>query len=124
MEFTANERKIAIEVLLNIALGSKAGCFAIEARANRAFLKSTSAITFTNEEMEVKYLDHKRPLYLAASINQILIKRAFVDMGALVKLVPTCTLEGAGISKSKIQGFPIDVMGLGGRGVYGTYSYG
>ena len=43
--------------------------------------------------MKVGYPDHKRPLYLAASINQILIKRALVDIGASVNLIPLNTLQ-------------------------------
>ena len=68
--------------------------------------------------MEVGYPDHRRPLYLIASINQILIKRALVDIGASVNLIPLSTLQAAGISKRKIQGCPMEVTGFGGRGEY------
>ena len=47
-------------------------------------MQESSEITFSDEDMEVGYLDHRRPLYLAASINQIPIKRALVDTGAFV----------------------------------------
>ena len=62
--------------------------------------------------------DHKRPLYLAASINQIPIKRALVDTGASVNLIPLSTLQAVGISKRKIQGCPMEVTGFGERGEY------
>ena len=68
--------------------------------------------------MEVGYLDHRRPLYLAASINQIPIKRALVDIGALVNLIPLSMLQVAGILEGKIQGCPMEVIGFGGRGEY------
>ena len=48
--------------------------------------------------MEVGYLDHRRPFYLVTSINQILIKRALVDIGASVNLIPLSTLQVARIS--------------------------
>ena len=66
------------------------------------------------------YLDHRRPLYLAASINQIPIKRDLVDIDASVNLIPLGTLQAAGISESKIQGWPIEVIGFEGRGEYTT----
>ena len=64
------------------------------------------------------YLDHKRPFYLAASINQIPIKKALVDIGASVNLIPLSTLQAAGISERKIQGCLMEVTGFGGRGEY------
>ena len=64
------------------------------------------------------YPDHRRPLYLAASINQISIKRAFVDTGAFVNLIPLSTLKAVGISERKIQGCPMEVIGFEGRGEY------
>ena len=68
--------------------------------------------------MEVGYLDHRRPLYLEASINQILIKRALVDTSASVNLIPLSTLQAVGISERKIQGCPIEVTRFSGRGEY------
>ena len=59
-------------------------------------------ITFIDEDMEVGYPDHRRPLYLAASINQIPIKRALVDTGACVNLIPLSILQATGISERKI----------------------
>ena len=70
--------------------------------------------------MEVGHPDHRRTLYLAASINQFPIKRALVDTGASVNLIPLSTLQVAGISKRKIQECQIEVTGFGGRGEYTT----
>ena len=68
--------------------------------------------------MEVGYPDHRRPFYLAASINQIPIKKALVDTSASVNLIPLSTLQAVGISERKIQGCPMEVIGFGGRGEY------
>ena len=64
------------------------------------------------------YPDHRRPLYLAASINQIPIKRALVDTDAFVNLIPLSTLQAVGISERKIQGCLMEVTGFDGRGEY------
>ena len=68
--------------------------------------------------MEVGYPDHKKPFYLTASINQISIKRALVNTGASVNLIPLSTLQAAGILERKIQGCPMEVIGFGKRGKY------
>ena len=64
------------------------------------------------------YPDHRRPLYLAASINQIPIKRALVDIGASINLIPLNTLQAIGISERKIQGCPMEVTRFDRRGEY------
>ena len=68
----------------------------------------------------MEHPDHKRLLYLAASINQIPIKRALVDTGVSVNLIPLSTLHAAGISERKIQECLMEVTGFGGRGKYTT----
>ena len=45
--------------------------FAIETHTSRAFLETTNIITFMVEDMEVKYLDHRRLLYLTSTINGV-----------------------------------------------------
>ena len=85
---------------------------------DRVLLQKSTKITFSNEDMEVGYPDHRRPLYLAASINQIPIKRALVDTGASINLIPLSTLQAAGISERKIQRCPMEVTGFGGRVEY------
>ena len=96
------ERKIAIEALVSIASRAGIECLSAEVTDDRALLQESSEITFSNEEMEVGYPDHRRPLYLAASINQIPIKKALVNIGASVNLIPLSTLQAVGISERKI----------------------
>ena len=78
---------------MSIASGAGVECLSAEIQDDRALLHESTEITFSNEDMEVGHLDHKRPLYLAASINQIPIKRALVDTGASVNLIPLSTLQ-------------------------------
>jgi len=53
---------------------------------------------------------------LAASINQVLIKRALVNTGASVNLIPLGTLQAAEISERKIQGCPMELTRFRIRG--------
>ena len=93
------ERKIATKALVSIASGAGVECLSAETPEDRALLQESTKITFSDEDMEVGYPDHKRPLYLAASINQIPIKKTLVDTGASVNLIPLSTLQAVGISE-------------------------
>ena len=117
---TTKERKIATEALVSIAFGAEVECLSVEIPEDRALLQESIEIMFSDEDMEVGYLDHSRPLYLAASINQIFIMRALVDTSASVNIIPLSTLQAIRISERKIQGCPMEVTGFGGRGEYTT----
>ena len=69
MGLTVNERRIATEALMSIASGVGVECLLEGTRADKPFLQDMNKITFSDEDMEVGYSDHRRPLYLAASIN-------------------------------------------------------
>ena len=99
---TTMERKIVIEALVSIASGARVEYLSAEVIDDRALLQESTEITFSNEDMEVGYLDHKRPLYLAASVNQIPIKRALAYTSTFVNLIPLSTLQAAGILERKI----------------------
>lgn len=86
---------MAMEALVSIALGAGIEFLVVEAKVNKSFLQDTNEITFSDEDMEVGYSDHNRPLYLAASINQIPIKRALVDIDTSMNLIPLSMLQAA-----------------------------
>ena len=56
-----------------MSIASEAGveCLIAKIPDNRALLQESTEITFSNEDMEMGYSDHRRPLYLAASINHL-----------------------------------------------------
>ena len=118
MGLTAKERNIATNALVSIAFGAGVECLAAKIPDDRALLQESTEITFSDDDMEVGYPDHIRSLYLAVSINQIPIKRALVDTGAYVNLIPLGTLQAVEILERKIQGCPMKVIGFGGRGEY------
>ena len=69
--FNEEARKAATEALVSIASDSGTHCLTVEAHASRAFLETTNAITFTDEDMEVQHPDHSRLLYVAARIYDV-----------------------------------------------------
>ncbi len=68
---------------------------------------------FTNEDMDVQYLDHQRPLYLSTMINEVQVRRALVNTRSCINLIPLSTLQAVKISQKKIQGVPMEVKGFG-----------
>ena len=99
---------------MRIAVDLGVECFTVESHANRAYLETTNAITFTNEDMEVEHPDHRRPFYLMATINGIQIRRALVDIRASLNLITLSTLEAVGITGRRILGAPVEITGFGG----------
>ena len=112
--FGPEARNAATEALITIAAESGATCFTAEAHASRAFLETTNAITFTDEDMEVQYLDHRRPLYLSAVVKDVQVRRALVDTDSCLNLIPLSILQAANVSQQKIQGSSMEVIGFGG----------
>uniref|UniRef100_A0A2N9GEB7 RNA-directed DNA polymerase n=1 Tax=Fagus sylvatica TaxID=28930 RepID=A0A2N9GEB7_FAGSY len=112
--FGPEARNAATEALITIAAESGATCFTAEAHASRAFLETTNAITFTDEDMEVQYPDHRRSLYLSAVIKDVQVRRALVDTGSCLNLIPLSTLQAVNLPQQKIQGSPMEVTGFGG----------
>ena len=99
---------------MSIAVDSGMECFTAESHANRAFIETTNAITFTDEDMEVEHPDHHWPLYLMATINGVQVRRALVDTGASLNLIALSTLEAIDLVDRRILGAPMEITGFGG----------
>ena len=111
---TPEDRTVATEAIIGIASSSESHCFTTEAHASQTFLEMINAVTFINEDMEVQYIDHKRPLYVSTMINEVHVRRALVNISSSLNVIPLSTLVVAGISRRKIQGLPMEIIGFGG----------
>uniref|UniRef100_A0A2N9HYM4 Integrase catalytic domain-containing protein n=1 Tax=Fagus sylvatica TaxID=28930 RepID=A0A2N9HYM4_FAGSY len=52
------------------------------------------------------------------TINEVQVRRALVDTGSCINLIPLSTIQAAEISQKKIQGAPMEIKGFGGVGEY------
>ena len=102
-------RKAETEAQVSISSDSRTHYLTVKAHASRAFLETTNAITFIDEDMEVQYPDHSRPLYVATWINDVHIRRALVDIDASLNLVPASTLQAAEIPLNRVIGTSVEV---------------
>ena len=105
---------MATKSLMSIVAEWGMECFTIESHANRAYLETINAITFTDEDMEVEHSDHRRPLYLMATKNGVQIKRVLVDTRASLNLIALSTLEAIDLTGRRILGAPMEITGFGG----------
>ena len=87
LRFGPKVRWIATESLMSIAADSGGECLTVESHASRAYLETTNAITFIDENMEIEYLDHRRPLYLLATINGVQIWKALINTRVSLNLI-------------------------------------
>ena len=110
--FGPEAKMVAIESLMSIAANSGMECFTVESHASQAFLETTNAITFIDEDMEVEHPDHHRPLYLMATINCVQIRRALVDTGASLNLIALSTLEAVALVDRRILGASMEIIGF------------
>ncbi|CAL8169055.1 unnamed protein product [Prunus armeniaca] len=67
LSFGPQAREAAAVALMNISAESDPHCFT--AQPQRSFLGNDNAIFFTDEDMEVPYPDHRRPLYLEGEVT-------------------------------------------------------
>ena len=95
--FRIQARTATIEALMKISAEYELQCYANKVAAARAFLENTNSITFTDEDMEVTYFNHRQPLYLEAWINDVHIRRALFDTGSSINIVPLAVLTAAKI---------------------------
>ncbi|KAL0010848.1 hypothetical protein SO802_005956 [Lithocarpus litseifolius] len=103
--FGPEARRIVTESFMSIVVDTGVECFTIKSHASRAFLETTNTITFTDEDLEVEYPEHQKPLHLTATINGVQIKRELVDIRALLNLISLSTLETVGMSGKRILGW-------------------
>ena len=105
---------MATKSLMSITIDLRMECFTVESHASRVYLETSNSITFTNEEMKIEHPDHRRPLYLMATINGVQIRRVLVDIGVSLNLIILRTLEAVGLTGKRILRAPMEITGFGG----------
>ena len=105
---------MATKSLMSITIDLRMECFTVESHASRVYLETSNSITFTNEEMKIEHPDHRRPLYLMATINGVQIRRALVDIGVSLNLIILRTLEAVGLTGKRILRALMEITGFGG----------
>ncbi|OVA03740.1 hypothetical protein BVC80_1199g22 [Macleaya cordata] len=116
LEFTENQRYEACMALTTISMGIQPNCTEEVAvtHSGRNRRQPASVITFSDADM-APGVDHLRPLYLPAKIQGMLLKRAFIDTGASLNLVPLNIIETLRVPAKHVIRMPTTVYGFGGH---------
>uniref|UniRef100_A0A2N9G4I2 Integrase catalytic domain-containing protein n=1 Tax=Fagus sylvatica TaxID=28930 RepID=A0A2N9G4I2_FAGSY len=102
----------------NLRFRSLFNLLGLNPEARTAATKAIMAIAADSRAHCFTYPDHRRPLYLSATINEVQVRRALVDTSSYINLIPLSTIQTAEISRKKIQGEPMEIKGFGGVGEY------
>ncbi|OVA02093.1 hypothetical protein BVC80_1261g7 [Macleaya cordata] len=115
LEFTENQWYEACMALTTISMGVKPSCTEEVAvtYSGRNRRQPASVITFSNADMAPD-VDHLRPLYLPAKIQGMMLKRAFIDTGASLNLVPLNIIKALRVPAKHVIRMPTTVYGFGG----------
>ncbi|KAK9951371.1 hypothetical protein M0R45_006818 [Rubus argutus] len=112
LEYGPQARQAAAEALMRVSEEYRPQCFTAEVERTMSMLENDNAIIFTNTDMGVPYPDHRRPLYLEAQINDVFVRRALVDTGSSLNIVPLYVLKAAGIPQSRIVKSEMKISGF------------
>lgn len=65
-------------------------------------MENNNVIVFNDEDIEVAFPDHRRPLYLEEQINNVFIRQALVDTSSSVNILPLVVFTAASIPTLRI----------------------
>jgi hypothetical protein len=113
MGFTPNARFLMTKAIMAIAQEGHEACAAEGGSLPRTIKDELGAITFSEADRKVLH-PHNRPLYVTARVNGVELKRAFMDGGASINIMPMSTLLKVGIPEERIVKSLIGITGFQG----------
>ncbi len=96
LKFRSEAKEAAAKALVNIAKQYGGACYMAGGSLKRTAKAHEGAIILTPDH-SFKGGSHNRPLYLEANVNSLSVKRARVDNGSSVNLMPLSTFKAAKI---------------------------
>ena len=67
-----------------------------------AYQEAKDLVTFSNKDLVNQVVDGDKPLYVTAFLEASRIKRALVDTGASINILPLTTFDALGIMRERI----------------------
>jgi hypothetical protein len=97
--FTAAARTEITRSIVNIAEAHQQACMAMDGSVPRTIREGANSITFSDADRRVTF-SHNRPLYVTALIKGVELRRAFLDGGASINIMPLATFKKLGIPEN------------------------
>ena len=67
-----------------------------------AYQEAKDSVTFSNKDLVNQVVDGDKPLYVTAFLGASRIKRALVDTGASINILPLPTFDALGVMRERI----------------------
>lgn len=112
--FTPNVRVEMTRAILALANKSQEACVVEGGSVARTIREDSNAISFSDADRRVPF-PHNRPLFVTAYINGMELKRAFLDGGASINIMPLETLKRLNIPEPRIIKSLVGIVGFGGE---------
>ena len=77
-----------------------------------AYQEAKNSITFSNKDLVNQVVDSNKPLYVTAFLGASRIKRALIDTGASISILPLPTFDALGILRERIIPESMEVVGI------------
>ncbi|KAB2600463.1 Retrovirus-related Pol polyprotein from transposon 17.6 [Pyrus ussuriensis x Pyrus communis] len=105
LEYDPKARITTVEALMHVSEDYGPQCY--NAQLQKAFLENNNAIIFIDEDMEMAFLEHRRPLYLEGQIDDIFIRLVLTTTGVpMTKVVRSqISINGFGNISEETMGY-------------------
>ena len=107
----AKEARIEATRAIIKAAETQETCMAISKGFVKTMEEEENNISFSKADREIRY-PHNRPLYVTAVINGIEVRRAFIDNGASVNIMPYTMFKRLGLPEKKIVKEQTNITGF------------
>ena len=112
--FSPSSRVQMTKAILGIANQSQEACVVEGGSVARTIREDSNTIAFSDADKKVPF-SHNRPLFVTAYINGMEFKRAFLDGGASINIMPLETLKKLDIPEPRIIKSLVGIVGFGGE---------
>ncbi|KAH7847621.1 hypothetical protein Vadar_028272 [Vaccinium darrowii] len=112
--FSPNARVQMTKAILEIASEGQEACVVEGGSVARTIREDSNTITFSDTDRRVPF-PHNRPLFVTAYINGVELKRAFLDGGASINIMPLETLKKLDIPEPRIIKSLVGIVGFRGE---------
>ena len=102
LEFGEQAQKEATKPILEVSKKYREKCSVISKAVEKMARKNLDTLTFSRKDAQIIGFSHNKPLYVEAKANGLTFRRALVDSGLLVNIMPYHTFKATGILERKL----------------------
>ncbi|KAF7839558.1 reverse transcriptase [Senna tora] len=117
LEFDEDAKAQAALSIVEIAQNIGGSCYAVESYLRKTVKAHHSAIIFKDTERKAKHSNHNRPLYVEAEVAGLKVRRAMIDGGSSVNIIPYSVLKKTNYPEHLMEKSVTSLGGFNGSAV-------